>query len=53
MSTSLNPFMNQVSFYAATALAEDLGSLCLNPFMNQVSFYGQHVVGVLPLRLAS
>ena len=36
----LNPFMNQVYFYAAGAAVEKVAAkIGLNPFMNQVYFY--------------
>ena len=38
MSRSLNPFMNQVSFYTINELIRAFLE-SLNPFMNQVSFY--------------
>ncbi len=37
--TSLNPFMNQVSFYETYRRDLCLPPPRLNPFMNQVSFY--------------
>ena len=38
--SGLNPFMNQVYFYAAGAAVEKVAAkIGLNPFMNQVYFY--------------